>query len=102
MINFGDFYGPLNERHDVFLHESLCQLIPARLFNAARPYATRPDAVEYSFMPNDAFIQWLISNEIEYIIHSVWSDGCSLYLMHHTDDILAFAKLSWDNQYCKL
>lgn len=90
--------------HDVFLYRELCQLIPEELWDTARPYTGMYGhaAVKNAMIPNDEFIHWLTSNEIEYIIHSVWNDGCSLYLINHTDELLALIKLSWNNLYCTI
>lgn len=103
MAKFG-LPGDNTPRRDVFLHIPLCQLIPEELHDIAKPFSSMYGHadVRNAMMPNDEFIHWLTSNHIEYIIHSVWSDGCSLYLLNHTDDLIAFTKLSWDNQYCKV
>jgi hypothetical protein len=103
MVKFGYFDGPQDQRHDVFLHRQLCQPIPEDLWEMALPHATinGKASMGFLFMPNREFINWLTANEIEYRIHSVWFDGCSLYLVNHTDAILAFVKISWDSKYCR-
>lgn len=100
-MKFGFFEGEQSKRHDVFLYHELCQIIPTDYLAAARKHLPLSHHMESCFVPSDAFLKWLADNDLDYMIHAIWPDGCSLFLIEPTEADLAMVKLSWDPLRCR-
>lgn len=97
---FGQFDGPISDRHDVFLHHQLCQTIPSPYWHHVLGYSfTDPKWLK---IPSNEFINWLDELGIDHMVHSSWADGCSLYIIHPTENVMAMIKLRWDSKVCRV
>lgn len=72
---------PLDNRHDVLVPEQLCMS------------QEHPEPYPHNgLIPCNDLHNWLDKNTTFYV-HSKWSDGCSLYLINPSNEILVELKL---------
>ncbi len=107
MIKFANYrcspYFEFNqEMHDIFLPKHLCQNIPEELIEPAlslleyRNPKMDFDSYKSKMIPNMEFIQWMDACGIDFLVHAVWSDGCSLVVLRKDDAVQV--KLSWKDR----
>lgn len=100
-MNFGYFNGASSDRRDVFLYHQLCQIITPEMVPIVEPHFKHRSIFTTLYLPSDEFIQWLGDNDMDYTIHDIWADGCSLFLIRPTDTQMIMLKLSWDQTLCR-